>query len=230
MRRRDLLAGSALSRNGRFRAAVSVCSIASALLLASGCASVRHRISGEEAREAREFFTAAAVFPFPFTASYSGVAETSGRVLPFVAGVRSRSAAEETVGFYDPMGRPVLFLANDGAMVTVSRGEAGGEFPPPGMKPFPSGPVSLGRILAGAPGYTVEEGEVYGTPEGGWVFRNRRQRLFSDPPRRLIVRAEYDFAGKRVVVSYPEREMTGPPPLVRIEASGAKILMRRDVE
>ena len=230
MRGRDLLAGAALSRNGRFRAAVSVCSIASALLLVSGCASVRHRISGEEAREAREFFTSAAALPFPFTASYSGVAETSGRVLPFVAGVSARSPAEETVGFYDPLGGPVLFLANDGSIVTVSRGEAAGEFPPPGMKPFPSGQVSLGRILAGAPGYPVEEGDLDKTPEGEWVFGNRRQRLFSDPLRRLLMRAEYDFAGKRVVVSYPERDMTGPPPLVKVEVSGAKILLRRDVE
>jgi len=230
VRRGDVLTGVALSRSGRFRVVASVCGVASALLLVSGCAPARHRISGEEARGAREFFTAAAALSFPLVASYSGVAETSGRVLPFVAGVSSRSPAEETVGFYDPLGGPILFLANDGSRVTVSRGQAAGEFPPPDMKPFASGRVSLGRILFGAPGYPVEEGDLGRTPEGGWVFGNRRQRLFSDPLRRLLLRAEYDFAGKRVVVSYPGREMPGPPPLVKVEVFGAKILLRRDVE
>jgi hypothetical protein len=200
------------------------------LHIASGCAPVRHRISGEEARGAREFFTAAAALPFPLEASYSGVAEISGRVLPLVAGVSSRSSAEEIVGFYDPLGRPVLFLANDGSRVTVSRGQAAGEFPPASLPPVEAGRISLGRILFGAPAYPVEHGDFARTPEGEWIFEDGRQRLFSDPLRRLLSRAEYDFAGKRVFVSYPGRDMPGPPPLVKVEVSGAKIVLRRDAE
>ena len=147
---------------------------------------------------------------------------------PFVAGVNSRAAAEETVGFYDPAGRPVLFLANDGARITVSRGPAAGDFPMPDLPPVPAGPVSLGRILAGAPGYPVTGGDLGGTPEGEWVLEDGRQRLFSDPLRRILSHAEYDFRGKRVTVSYPGRESPGPPSLVTVGVSGAKILLRRD--
>ncbi len=151
-------------------------------------------------------------------------------MIPFIAGVNSRAAAEETVGFYDPTGRPVLFLANDGARITVSRGPAAGDFPTPDLPPVPSGPVSLGRILAGAPGYPVTGGDLVGTPDGEWVLENGRQRLISDPSRRILSRAEYDFRGKRVTVSYPGRESPGPPSLVTVEVSGAKILLRRDKE
>jgi len=217
-------------RGVRRRAALPVCALAAGLLLAAGCATTFQRISGEEAAGAREFFAASAALPFPIEASYSGVAEVSGRTLPFIAGVNSRSSAEETVGFYDLLGGPVLFLANDGKTVTLSRGRASGKILPPNLPPLKSGPVSLGRILSGAPGYPVEGGDVGRTPDGGWIYRDGRQRLYSDPPRRLLSRAEYYFPGKRVVVSYPERGMTGPPPLVKIEVSGAKIVLRRDVE
>lgn len=149
-------------------------------------------------------------------------------MLPFVAGVNSRAAAEETVGLYDPAGRPVLFLANDGARITVSRGPAAIDFPPPDLPPIPAGPVSLGRILAGAPGYPVAEGDLGGTREGEWVLEDGRQRLFSDPSRKVLSRAEYDFRGKRVTVSYPGRESPGPPLRVTVEISGAKFLLRRD--
>lgn len=230
MRRGILPAGSSLPRARRHGAAAKALTIVSALLLLAACAPARQRIVGEEARGAREFFAAAAALPFPIEASWSGVAETRGRVLPFIAGVSARSSAEETVGVYDPLGRPVLFLVNNGTGVTVSRGEAAGDFPPPGMKPFPAGPVSLARILSGAPGYPVEGGDLGRTPEGGWEFENGRQRLFSDPARRLLARAEYVFSGKRVVVAYPERTGPGPPPVVTVEVSGSKILMRRDVE
>jgi hypothetical protein len=142
--------------------------------------------------------------------------------------VNSRAAGEETVGVYDPAGRPVLFLTNDGKRITVSRGPAAGEFPPPDLPPVPSGPVSLGRVLAGAPGYPVVEGDLGGTPEGEWVLEDGRQRLFSDPSRRILSRAEYDFRGKRVTVSYPGRESPGPPLRVTVEISGAKFLLRRD--
>lgn len=149
-------------------------------------------------------------------------------MLPFLAGVSSRAPAEETVGVYDPAGRPVLFLANDGTRITVSRGPAATDFPPPNLPPVPAGPVSLGRILAGAPGYTVTEGDLGGTPKGEWVLEDGRQRLFSDPSRRVLSRAEYDFRGKRVTVSYPGRESPGPPLRVTVEISGAKFLLRRD--
>lgn len=183
----------------------------------------------DEARGARELFEASATYSFPFEASYSGVAEISGRVYPFIAGVNSRAAAEETVGLYDPAGNPVLFLANDGTRITVSRGPAAGEFPPPDLPPVPAGPVSLGRILAGAPGYAVTDGKMGGTRKGEWVLEDGRQRLFSDPSHRILSRAEYDFRGKRVTVSYPGREAPGPPSLVAVEGFGSKILLRRDV-
>jgi hypothetical protein len=143
--------------------------------------------------------------------------------------VNARTPGEETVGVYDPMGRPVLFLSNDGTRVTAARGPAAEDIPRT-LPPVPAGPVSLGRILSGAPGYAVGEGELARTEEGEWVFENGRQRLFSDPSRRFLLRAEYEFPGKRVTVSYPGRDAPGPPPLVRVEVSGAKIQLRRDRE
>jgi hypothetical protein len=196
----------------------------------AGCAPARYRLAGDEARGARELFAASAALSFPVEASYSGVAEISGRVLPFVAGVNARAPGEETVGFYDPLGQPVLFLSNDGAWITVSRGPAAGDFPPPDLPPVPAGPVSLGRILYGAPGYPVEGGDLGRTAEGEWVLDDGRQRLYSDRSRRLLSRAEYDFRGKRVTVSYPGRETPGPPLLVTVETTGAKIVLRRDRE
>ncbi|MBM2827478.1 MAG: hypothetical protein HW408_10 [Actinobacteria bacterium] len=210
--------------------AASACFVASALVLATGCASGLHRLAGEEARGARELFASAAAVTFPIETSFTGVAEVSGGVFPFVAGVNSRTPSEETVGFYDPLGRPVMFLTNDGIYVTVSRGLAAGKFPPPDFPPVPAGPVSLGRILSGAPAYTLDEGDPWRTQDGEWVLEDRRQRLFSDSSRRLLVRAEYVFAGKDVAVSYPGRELPGPPPVVNIEISGAKIIFRRDTE
>ncbi|NJD62784.1 MAG: hypothetical protein FIA93_08695 [Deltaproteobacteria bacterium] len=134
------------------------------------------------------------------------------------------------MGVYDPMGRPALFLSNDGSRITVTRGPAAEAFLPQHLPTVPAGPVSLGRILSGAPGYAVEGGKLAGTREGEWVFEDGRQLLFSDPSRRFLLRAEYEFSGKRVAVSYPGRESAGPPPLVRLEVSGAKILLRRDAE
>lgn len=162
--------------------------------------------------------------------SFTGVAEVSGGVFPFVAGLNSRTPSEETVGFYDPLGRPVMFLRNDGMRVTVSRGLAAGDFPPPDFPPVPAGAVSLGRIFSGAPAYPLDDGDMGRTPDGEWVLEDRRQRLFSDASRRLLLRAEYVFAGKDVAVSYPGREFPGPPPVVNIEISGAKIVLRRDTE
>ena len=208
----------------------SVCCVASSLVLAAGCAPGLHRLAGEEARGAREFFVGAAAVSFPIEASFTGVAEVSGKVYPCIAGVRSRTPSEETVGFYDPLGVPILFLSNDGTRVTVSRGTAAGEFPPPGFPPVPAGPVSLGRILSGAPGYSPDGGELGRTPEGELVLEDRRQRLFSGPSRLLLLRAEYEISGKEIEVSYPGRELPGPPQIIKIEISGAKIVLRRDTE
>ena len=52
----------------------------------------------------------------------------------------------------------------------------------------------------------------------------------TDPARRLLARAEYEIAGKRVAVSYPGREGSGPPRAVTIEVRGAKMTLRRDAE
>ena len=200
-------------------------------MLAAGCAPSLHRLTGEEARGARELFAAAAsAVPFPIEHSFSGVAEASGRAWPFVAGVRSRGPEGEIVGFYDPLGGPVLFLYNDGGTVTVSRGPAAGDFPVPNLSPVAAGPVSFARILAGAPGYSVDGGDPGRTEAGEWVLEDGRQRLFSDPSRRFLSRAEYRFRGKRAAVSYPGRETPEPPPVVTIEIDGAKIVLRRDVE
>jgi hypothetical protein len=76
----------------------------------------------------------------------------------------------------------------------------------------------------------VEGGDLGRTAEGEWVLDHGRQRLYSDRSRRLLSRAEYDFRGKRVTVSYPGRETPGPPPLVTVEITGAKIVLRRDRE
>lgn len=136
----------------------------------------------------------------------------------------------ETVGFYDPMGGPVLFVFNDGGSLKISRGAAAGEFPVESADPIPVGPFSLFRILSGGPGYQIDNGDVGRTEEGEWVFENGRQRLFSDPQRLFLARAEYRFRGAKVAVSYPERESAGPPPSVSIEAGDVKVRMRRDIE
>jgi len=196
----------------------------------AGCSPFRYRLAGEEAGKAAALFAGASGIPYPIVASFSGTAEVSGRVLPFVAGVRSRGPVEETVGFYDPMGRAVLFLENDGGRVTVQRGPAAGEFPPGNLRPILAGPVSLGRILAGAPGYPVEGGEAGRTADGGWAFRDGRQTLFSDAGRRHLARAEYGISGTRITVTYPGRDSSAPPGRVEVELPGVRILLRRDVE
>ena len=196
----------------------------------AGCSPFRYRLAGEEAGKAAALFAGASGIPYPIVASFSGTAEVSGRVLPFVAGVRSRGPAEETVGFYDPMGRAVLFLTNDGERVTVRRGPAAGEFPPENLPPILAGPVSLGRILAGAPGYPVQEGEAGRTADGGWAYRDGRQTLYSDAGRRHLARAEYGVSGTRITVIYPGRESSAPPGRVDVEIPGTRILLRRDAE
>jgi len=200
--------------------------------LPAGCAPARHRLAGDEAIKARDFFAAAVVPSFPIEATYSGIAEVAGRSLPFVAGVNSRGPSEETVGVYDPLGRALLFVSNDGTQVTVLRGPAASDFPSlrnPGWE-IPAAGVSLGRILSGAPGYVVDGGDLERTPEGGWVLKDERQSLFSDPSRRFLSRGEYRFSGKLLIVTYPERASAKPHPQIRIESVGANIVLRRDEE
>ena len=208
-----------------------------ALLLAGGCAAARYALHGEEARTASGFFAAAGAVPFPVVASFSGSAEISGRTVPFVAGVNSRAPDRETVGLYDPLGRAVLFLYNAGGELSLTRGPAAEEFLTGELSRLPHEPVvlkadgfSLGRVLAGAPGFEVAGGQPGKSGDGAWVLADGPQTLFTDPARRMLARAEYEIAGKRVAVSYPGREGSGPPRTVTIEVRGAKMTLRRDAE
>lgn len=196
----------------------------------AGCAPARQRLAGEAAREATGFFASAADVSFPLAASFSGIAEDSGRSVPILAGLSSRTATEEILGVYDPLGHAVLFLRNEGGTMSVTRGPAAQEFPPEDLGPLEVGPVSLGRVLSGAPGYLPGGGEVGVTGDGAWVLSGRGQTLFSDPSRRLLVRAEYDISGKRITVTYPGRDSPGPPRTVEVEVMGNKVVLRRDQE
>ncbi|MGB5994751.1 MAG: hypothetical protein WBG20_04970 [Candidatus Deferrimicrobiaceae bacterium] len=198
--------------------------------LVAGCAPARQRLVGEEARAAAVFFTSAADVSFPLRASFSGIAEISGRSVPVLAGLLSRTESEEILGVYDPMGHAVLFLHNEGGIMFVTRGPAAKEFPPEDVRPLDAGPVSLGRILSGAPGYPAAGGEASITESGAWVLAGRGQTLFSDPSRRVLSRAEYDISGKRVTVTYPGRNSPGPPRTVEVEVMGNKVVFRRDAE
>lgn len=222
-------AGTRWSRRGiAFRAA---CLLAAwAILPGTGCAPARHRLIGEEARDATAFFASLPEISFPVRASYSGVAEISDRPVPLLAGLYSRTPSEETIGFYDPMGRAVLFLRNDGGWISVSRGPAAKEFPRGDIRPVEAGPVSLGRILSGGPGYAVSGGEAGRMADGTWILAGGKQTLFSDPSRRLLFRADYDISGKRIRVTYPGRDDPGPPRVVEVEIMGNRIVLRRDEE
>ena len=196
----------------------------------AGCAPSRQLLVGQEARTAAEFFASASDVSFPVRASFSGIAEIRGKTVPFVAGLSSRTASDETLGFYDSMGRAVMFLENGGGRISVPRGPAAGDFPPGDVRPVDAGPVSLGRILSGGAGYPVSGGETGRAADGAWVYAGRGQTLFSDPSRRLLSRAEYDISGKRVIVTYPGRDTPGPPRRVEVEAMGNRIVLRRDTE
>ncbi len=221
----------------RPRLAWALAALVAAPIMAGGCAPGRYALKGEEARTAAEFFAAAGAVPFPVVASYTGSAEVAGRNVPFVAGVNSRGPGRETVGLYDPLGRAVLFLENADGNVSVTRGPAAAEVLAGDLDRVPQGPLALrwdgfsvGRVLAGAPGFAVSGGEPRKTGDGAWVLVDGPQTLFTDPARRHLARAEYELSGKRVAVSYPGREGSGPPRTVLIEARGAKLLLRRDEE
>lgn len=203
-----------------------------AVLAVCGCAPSATIVSGPEADLAERFF---AGLPgrvvFPVKASFSGIAApAAGNAVPFVAGISAPSPEEETVGLYDPLGRAVAFLANDGHRVKVSRGPAaelaGFRF----ASPLEAGPVSLARILSGAPGYPVTEAEAGRYADGAWSLTDRRQTLRSDPGRRFLAGAVYRIPGMRVTVDYPGRISADPPERVVLSVRGVQITLRRDTE
>lgn len=201
-------------------------------LAAAGCAPSRVLLTGPEGKQAETFFAVqAGAVAFPVKASFSGVLVPRLQdAAPFVAGIHAASAAEETVGVYDPMGRGVMFLANDGRRVEVSRGPAADRIGFREEKSFAWEDLSFARVLSGVPGYPVSGGEAARNPDGGWYFSDGRQTLHSDPGRRFLVRASYRLPGMDVEVSYPDRDSGGPPPRLSLSIRGASILLRRDEE
>jgi hypothetical protein len=199
-------------------------------LAAAGCAPPRVILTGPDAMRAETFFAEqAGAVAFPLKASFSGVVVPPLRdAVPFLAGIRAASAADETVGLYDPMGRGVLFLANDGRIVEVSRGPAADLVGFREAKPIASEGLSLARLLSGAPAYPVSGGEAARNPDGGWSLSDGRQTLHSDPGRRFLARAAYRLPGLEVEVSYPDRDSGGPPPRLALSIRGINILLRRD--
>jgi hypothetical protein len=144
--------------------------------------------------------------------------------------VNAPSAAAETLGLYEPAGGAVAFLANDGRTLELTRGpmaELAGSWK---AGKVAAGPVSLGRILSGAPGYPVTGGETTRGDDGGWVLSDGRQTLYSDPGRRFLARAEYRLGGVKAAVEYPGRDSAAPPARIEAASRGAIISLRRDPE
>ena len=203
-----------------------------AVLALCGCAPSRTILAGPEADRAERFF---AGLPgrvvFPVKASFSGTAApVAGDAVPFVAGVSAPSPNEEMVGLYDPLGRGVAFLANDGRLVAISCGPAAELAGFRGAAPLDAGPVSLGRILSGAPGYPTAGGEAARLDDGAWSLSDGRQTLRSDPGRRFLAGAEYRVPGMRVTVDYPGRDSADPPERLVLSVRGVKFTLRRDPE
>jgi hypothetical protein len=206
--------------------------LAFGLAVLAGCAPSRTILTGSEGERAARFFAGLSNgVPFPFKASFSGVAHPLARdAVPFIAGVNASSPAEEFLGLYDPMGRAVAFLANDGRRLEPSRGPAADQAGFRGASPLPAGAVSLARILSGAPGYPVSGGEAARGRDGGWVMEDEQQTLYSDPGRRFLAKAEYRFPGMEATVEYPGRDSPEPPSLLVVAFRGMKISLRRDSE
>lgn len=202
------------------------------LAFLAACAPARPLLTGPEGEEAARFFARMTEgAEFPVKASFSGVARSRGRdAMPFIAGVNAPSPAAETLGLYDPAGGAVAFLSNDGRTLELSRGPMGELAGSWKGRKLAAGPISLGRILSGAPGYPVTGGETTRGDGGGWVLSDDRQTLHSDPGRRFLARAEYRLGGVEAAVEYPGRDSAAPP--VRIEAAshGTTISLRRDPE
>lgn len=204
-----------------------------AAFVVGGCAALRPAAVGERERAA---FVAALPRPaFPFEASYSGVAEVGGREVPFLAGIRAGGPSDETVGIFDPLGRPLLYLVNSGGILTVRRGEAAGFARELGL-PVPAegvagvGPLSLASVLFGAPGYPASGGRIQKSRSGGLTFSDGRQELFFGPPGERIARASYRVAGRRYTVTYAGHDAAGPARSVAVEGRGWRVVLRRDEE
>jgi len=201
-------------------------------LVAAGCAPSRVLLTGPERDQAERFFAGLpGGVSFPVKATFSGVAEPMARdAIPFVAGVNAPSPSEEVVGVYDPLGRGVLFLANDGRRVDVTRGPAADLAGFRGASALWAGSLSIARVLSGAPGYPVEGGEAARQADGGWSLEEERQVLYTDPGRKFLAGALYRLPGMTVEVSYPDRDSTEPPRRLAVAVRGVKITLRRDEE
>jgi hypothetical protein len=189
-------------------------------------------LTGPEGERAEAFFAAQSdAVPFPVKASFSGVLAPVARdAVPFLAGVSAFSPSGETVGLYDPLGRGVVFLENDGRRIQVSRGPAADLVGFRGAEAVDSGDLSLARVLSGAPGYPVCGGEAARDGDGAWSLSDGRQTLHSDPGRRFLARASYRLPGMTVDVTYPDRESGGPPDRLTLSTRWARITLRRDEE
>ena len=203
-----------------------------AVVALSACAPSRTIVTGPEADRAERFFSGLpGHVVFPVKASFSGTAvSVAGDVVPFVAAVSAASPEEETAGLYDPLGRGVAFLENDGRRMAISRGPAADLAGFRGAAPLSAGPLSLARVLSGAPGYAVSAAEAARYEDGAWALSDGRQTLRSDPGRRFLAGAEYRVPGMRVTVDYPGRESPDPPERIVLAVRGVTFTLRRDAE
>ncbi len=211
----------------RLAASLSLCLAA---VIAAGCAPSRTILSGPEGEQAARFFARlSGEATFPVKATFSGIARPHGRdPVPFIAGVNAPDPASEALGLYDPMGGAVAFLANDGRLLRMTRGPMAAAAGIAGDAELEAGPVSLGRILSGLPGYPVFEGEAARDGDGRWVWSDARQTLYSDPGRRFLAKAEYRVGPAEATVTYPERASAGPPAGISVAVRGLEISLRKD--
>jgi len=200
-------------------------------VLTYGCTPSRTLLKDPEAAQARSFFARIAEeAAFPVTASFSGVARSAVREpMPFIVGVNAASPDSEKLGLYEPMGGAVAFLASDGNVISMTRGPMA-DLAGLGRDTWiATGPVSLGRILSGAPGYSVSGagGEAVRGGDGGWILAEGRQTLFSDPGRGFLAKAEYRLGGVKATVEYPDRSVA-PPRVISVVVRGMSISLQRD--
>ena len=201
-----------------------------AVLAGAGCAPSRTVLTGPEGDQAARFFARLTEeAAFPLQATFSGIARPRGRdAMPFIAGVNASGPASEALGLYDPMGGAVAFLANDGRVLALTRGPMAEHAGLREDTRLLAGPVSLGRILAGAPGFPVSGGEAARGADGGWVLSDERQTLYTDPGRRFLAKAEYRVGDAEATVEYPERSSAAPPAGISVAVRGLEISLRRD--
>jgi len=186
-------------------------------------------LTDSDVAKARSFFASIAEeATFPVAASFSGVARSAGRgPMPFIVGINAVSPDSEKLGFYEPMGGAIAFLANTGGVISITRGPMANlaGLGRDGM--IAAGPISLGRILSGAPGYSVSGGEAMLGKDGGWILADGNQTLFSDPGRSFLAKAEYRFVGVKTTVEYPDRS-SAPPQVISVAVRGMSVLLRKD--